>query len=281
MSTHSFLLYCYLSFSTVLLACDSRENTPDSPTAPTAKASTLADAAYARGKASGRAGKYDEALAAYEEALRLKSDMAEVYSTRAFTYIRLGRVQEALVDLDRAIELRPADPDHYRSRADVLARIDLFSKALVDYDRVIELTPKDAGAYSNRANVFRSLNKHAEALRDNNKAIELEPNNPQHYYGRALTNGLIGNIAATKQDFRACENLASNGRINNLKPGEMIIVAPLAFECGKILSEIEGLQIREMPYTSPSEPTGYGGWCESNADCAQNLHCVQDLCLPK
>src|SRR5665213_1217164 len=51
--------------------------------------------------------RFDEALASYDRALALKSDLADVHNNRGIALARLQRRDEALASYDRAIALKP------------------------------------------------------------------------------------------------------------------------------------------------------------------------------
>jgi tetratricopeptide (TPR) repeat protein len=54
------------------------------------------------------AGRHEEALADYDEALTIDPEYASAHASRGAALADLGRREEALAALDRALELRPS-----------------------------------------------------------------------------------------------------------------------------------------------------------------------------
>jgi tetratricopeptide (TPR) repeat protein len=69
---------------------------------------------YFRGLAFDRAGKPIEAMMAFQEAVRLNSNNAEVHLSLGKTELALGRVSDAIADLLQALRLSPDNPQAQR-----------------------------------------------------------------------------------------------------------------------------------------------------------------------
>ena len=65
----------------------------------------MAQVYYNRGNTYATLGRYDQALADYNQAISIAPNLAPVYNKRGFTYHKLGRYEEALVDYTRAIRI--------------------------------------------------------------------------------------------------------------------------------------------------------------------------------
>jgi tetratricopeptide (TPR) repeat protein len=66
--------------------------------------------------------RYDEALAAYTEALTLEPDLAASLLGRADVYVKLGEIKEAIRDLEHYVDVEPyaEDVDDIRTRIEAL-----------------------------------------------------------------------------------------------------------------------------------------------------------------
>ena len=93
---------------------------------------------------------WKESLAAFNKALKLKPDFAEVYNGRAIVEFMFGNYEDALADCDKAIQLKPDYVETYNSRALVKQQLGRYQDALADCDEAIRLKPNYAGAYNNR-----------------------------------------------------------------------------------------------------------------------------------
>jgi tetratricopeptide (TPR) repeat protein len=79
-----------------------------------------ANLSYLQGVQVYNEGRYEEALAKFDEAVRLEPGVAEYHRSRGVTLHAMGRYEEALASVDRSIELQPNAADGHRLRAEVL-----------------------------------------------------------------------------------------------------------------------------------------------------------------
>lgn len=76
-----------------------------------------------RGLAYRRSGRYDQAVADYTTVMRLAPHAAIAYYNRAIAYASKGDYQHALADVDRYIKMRPKDPDGPKLRQAIQRRM--------------------------------------------------------------------------------------------------------------------------------------------------------------
>lgn len=150
-------------------------------------------------------GKYEQAIAAYDEALRL-GDLADarranIYNDRGVAKWRLQRPRDAIADFNHAVELLPAFPVVYNNRGNVLLELGRAEEALKDFDRAIALAPAYGVAHNNRGNALFQLGRYDEALRAYTRAIELMTTNPVPFNGRGKTHNAMGRPYAALRDF--------------------------------------------------------------------------------
>ena len=116
----------------------------------------------------------ESAIAAYDEAIRLKPDYAKAYNNRGVAKDDFGRYEDAIADYDEAIRLNP------------------------DY----------AEAYSNRGNAKRDLGRHEDAIADHDEAVRLKPDLPEAYNSRGVANVALGRKDGARRDFETALALA-------------------------------------------------------------------------
>jgi tetratricopeptide (TPR) repeat protein len=130
-----------------------------------------AEAYLKRGEAAAGVHKYDEAIADYNMAIRLRPDYAEAYNDRGHAYHwKGGNGDRALADFTRAIELRPNYPTAYNNRGVVHMAGGHAEKGIPDFDRALELNPTFRNAYVNRGNARLRLLRVRAALDDFHRA---------------------------------------------------------------------------------------------------------------
>ncbi|HEY7310978.1 MAG TPA: tetratricopeptide repeat protein [Gemmataceae bacterium] len=87
--------------------------------------------------------KADEAIRAFEEAVREKPPMYQAHVNLAEAHAQRNQLSEAVVCLDRAIDLKPGDANLHRTRALLEQRRGRPRVALKDLEEAIRLTPRD------------------------------------------------------------------------------------------------------------------------------------------
>src|SRR5262249_13219411 len=89
-------------------------------------------AAFLRGKKADEAGRRDEAIAAYTEAIQADSTNGDALRSRAKDYQAAGELPKAQADLDKAVELAPASGDAYLARGMFFASTNQSEPAIHD-----------------------------------------------------------------------------------------------------------------------------------------------------
>jgi predicted O-linked N-acetylglucosamine transferase (SPINDLY family) len=132
-----------------------------------------------RGAALERLGRPEEALAAYDEALRVAPDFAQAHVNRGAALGRQCRFEEAIADYDRASAIDPKLAEAHVNRGAALARLGRVADALASLDRGLRLRPDDAVAHLNRGNLFMVQARFDLALLAYRQAMSLKPDYPE------------------------------------------------------------------------------------------------------
>ncbi|MGI9480578.1 MAG: tetratricopeptide repeat protein, partial [Hyphomicrobiaceae bacterium] len=92
-----------------------------------------------------RQGQMAEALRLYASALTDRTlgneRRASVLTDRGVVHERVGRVADAVADFNQAIKLFPEFPVVYNNRGALLVRIGAYAEALKDFERALRLAP--------------------------------------------------------------------------------------------------------------------------------------------
>ena len=118
-------------------------------------------------------GKAEKALNAYDTAIRLQPDYAEVYNNRGNIKNELGSRNAALDDYNEAICLNPNFAETYSNRGATKFRLDKNAAALADLNEAIRLQSNFMNAYVNRGVVKLGLNDIDEAKSNLQTALVL------------------------------------------------------------------------------------------------------------
>ncbi len=105
---------------------------------------------FKAGVAKIKAGKHTDAIADFDEAIRLKPDVADAYYFRGWVKNQLDEIGPGIADLDEAIHLKPDFANAYYLRGTLKAQCGVFDAGIADLDEAIRLKPNLADAYAVR-----------------------------------------------------------------------------------------------------------------------------------
>lgn len=138
-----------------------------------------------RGVAHWRQQRYEQALADFEESIKLNPDFAPVYNNRGNVLMAMGRVEDAIADFSQAIALAPAYGAAFNNRGNAYVALGQLEKAEADLRRAIALLPSSAAPLNGRGKIAAANQRPFASLRFLNRAILLNRNYPAAYRNRA------------------------------------------------------------------------------------------------
>ena len=119
--------------------------------------------------------RYEEALAAYREALPINADYAPAHAGMGRALFRLERYEAAAEHFERALQLDPRDRQALDHLALVHFRQRRYAMALELYRRLAEVTPDSAQIHANIGSALYYLGRIDEAVGSFEQALALDP----------------------------------------------------------------------------------------------------------
>jgi tetratricopeptide (TPR) repeat protein len=152
------------------------------------------------GESYENAGRYEEAVNAYQQAVTVKPDVPGYYNNLGNNLARVGKIQEAGASYEKSATLDPANAANaWRNFGIVLYNVGRMKEAVGPLKKAIELDPKNAqGWYLLGAALVNLMDSKQEGdkvipilqpgtIEAYQKAVELDPNGP---YGVQAKQGL-------------------------------------------------------------------------------------------
>ncbi|HLG84983.1 MAG TPA: tetratricopeptide repeat protein [Bradyrhizobium sp.] len=130
-------------------------------------------------------GRDSEAVLSFRHGLALNPQHWEAANQCAILLYGLGRIEEALACLDACDALRPNHVPTLQRRAACLTRLKRFEEALALCHTSHALAPDDAGICNNLGTVLRSLGQDEDALPWFDQALALQPNDRDALHNKA------------------------------------------------------------------------------------------------
>ncbi len=167
-----------------------------------------------KGVALGELGLYEESLTAYEQALHLSPNDSRIYVNKGAALDEWGRYEEALAAYDQALRLKPDDGLSWYNKGNSFLHLERYEEALAAYDQALLWDSNDARFYGNKAGVLDKLGRLEEALVAYDQALLL---NPQY------VPALVGKGVVLEQLGRSEEALAAYDQALHLDPNQALI----------------------------------------------------------
>jgi tetratricopeptide (TPR) repeat protein len=140
------------------------------------------------GTALQRQGRREEALKAYDKAVQLKPDDAELWRCLGNILLELERFDHALPSFQQVLKLNPRHQDAAYKSGVLLNQFGRFEEAMAHFDLCDEVLPNQAPTLLGRARTLFNLKRFEEALADGRRAYKLDPANADtcNYIGACL-----------------------------------------------------------------------------------------------
>jgi tetratricopeptide (TPR) repeat protein len=123
--------------------------------------------------------KRGKALDNLEEMLLKSKDEALAHSKQGIALHKKNELEQAIAEYDQAVKLYPRSAEVYYNRGLAYRQKDNMDQALLDYTQAILLDPKYIPAYANRGYAFYKLGDFDRALADFDKILEFDPANAE------------------------------------------------------------------------------------------------------
>lgn len=125
--------------------------------------------------------RYQEALAAWQVALRLDPDYVQVHFNIGYTLIKARCSEQALPSLDRALALDPRHVDAHNNRGNALLALSRFAEAMESYQNALHIDPANTDAMYNIGCVHMGLGQMDQSMASFRSALNIKPDYFQAY----------------------------------------------------------------------------------------------------
>ena len=161
----------------------------------------LAEAHAARGLAVALSERYDEAEAAFEEAIRLDPSLFEAHYFFARTCFAQGKYEQACRLYEAAAEVNGDEAQAltllgftYRTMGEDDLADRSSARARARLERLLDLDPDDPRANYLLADALLQTGSHEEAIRHAERAVSLDPEDSYTLYGLACVYSRLGRV---------------------------------------------------------------------------------------
>ena len=169
--------------------------------------SEFAEAYLNRGELQLEAGRFQEAIGNFAEALRLRPNYPEACYNLGNAWHALGRNPEAVADFARALRLRPQYPEAENNLGSTLVDLGRVPEAISHYERAIQIDPAYDDVRFNLANALAGQGHDSEAIAEYTNALHLKPDYPEAENNLAMAEERSRQLEAAIAHFEAAVRL--------------------------------------------------------------------------
>jgi tetratricopeptide (TPR) repeat protein len=124
-------------------------------------------------------GKTGEAIAQYQEALRIKPDIPDAHWNLGNALLQAGNLNEAIGQYEQALRIRPDNPDAQNHFGSVLMVAGKNQEAIDHYEQALRVAPDFPEAHYNLGLALAQTGRFQEAITHFQEALRLRPNYPE------------------------------------------------------------------------------------------------------
>ncbi len=162
---------------------------------------------YNRGLAHAAKGRIDRAIDDYNQAIRLRPDLADAYNNRGLAWRLKGDAARALRDFDETLRLNPGDVDALYNRGLALGDLKQYDRALAAFGSLLQRRPGDLGILEARAVVLLHLARFDAAIADYDLVLKASPNIASALFGRGFARRAAGDPVRGNADIAAANSI--------------------------------------------------------------------------
>lgn len=163
-------------------------------------------------------GRVNEAIAQFNEALKIDPNYAVGQSNLGNALLRIGRTEESLAHIERALEIDPRNAEAENNLGNTLLQMGRMEEAATHYGKAIAIDPHYAEAYNNLGALFLQMGRFDESLANLQKALTIDPESPQAENNLGNTLLRMGRASEALAHYDKAVALAPNdvNSLNNL-----------------------------------------------------------------
>jgi tetratricopeptide (TPR) repeat protein len=166
------------------------------------------DAWYNRGISLYHLGQFEAAIASFDQALKIKPDDHDAWYNRGISLYHLGQFEAAIAAYEQALKIKPDDHDAWYNRGLSLAYLGQYETAIASFDQALKIKPDLHQAWDNRGLSLAYLGQYETAIASFDQALKIKPDFHQAFYNRACAHSLNHNPQSALQDLTTAIQLS-------------------------------------------------------------------------
>ena len=163
----------------------------------------------AQGNAHAKANRWQAALDAFNQAIRLDEDYAPAHVQAGWVYAELKQWDDAKIHLLKAISLTPQNASAHANLAWVYAEKGRWNDVQQEAGKAISIDPNNAYAHATLAWAYQKTGQESLALAEYEKSVELKPDLDNSHFALGMSYCNEGAMPRAKEHLAHLQHLHS------------------------------------------------------------------------
>ena len=149
--------------------------------------------------------------------------MTRPFISGAFSISARGSYDQALADFNQVLKINPKHAEAYNNRGSIFTAKGQYDQAIADFNQALKLNPRYANAYYNRGVAYYNKSLYDKAIGDFNKCLELDPKLADAYFSKALALEAAGRQARGPGGLHRLSPVCSPGSQRPDRAGQTVV----------------------------------------------------------
>ncbi|MGE4266884.1 MAG: tetratricopeptide repeat protein [Deferribacterales bacterium] len=154
--------------------------------------------------------KFEDAIKAYDEAIRINPKAHAVWGNKGIALISNNKFKEAIEAFNEALNIKPNLPELLNNKGVAFERLNEFDKAIKLYEKAIGIKYDYVYAWFNKGDALQNLKRHHDAIKAYEEAIKIKPDYHEAWNGKAWNLMLDGKYQEALEAVNKAIELKNN-----------------------------------------------------------------------
>ncbi|WP_414754840.1 tetratricopeptide repeat protein [Anabaena sp. CCY 9910] len=146
--------------------------------------------------------RFKDAIKSYHQAIKIQPDYHQAWCDLGVAFGNIRRHQEAFAAFDKATQVKPDDAVAWLNRGLALIELEEYEEAIASFDKALELQPNSAKIWDKRGYTLVRLGRDDEAITSFNQALEIKPEYASAYYNKAVCYALQRDVESSLENLQ-------------------------------------------------------------------------------
>ncbi|MGL5078199.1 MAG: tetratricopeptide repeat protein [Waterburya sp.] len=152
--------------------------------------------------------RYQEAIAAYDQAIKIAPDNVWLWNNRGSAYIGLKQPEKAIADFQKAIQLDPSKSFvAWNNLGKLYYEQGDYQQAINSYQEALKVKPEYLPALIGLGNVQKVSQLYFQALDSYDQALKINPDYHEAWFGKGSVSEYLGDYTAAKEYYQQAYKL--------------------------------------------------------------------------